>query len=156
MNNILMIIGRKNGSEIVYTVDHKVKVQKSKCKSTHLVFELGNIYHRPALATMKLIKGKYGYHQKIPIIVEMNRFLFFPTISYKDEECCWINYYCVCGLEKVKDGTIISFYDHTLIGNIHINYQHKLFVDKRVLVKQMKRCHEIHKSYQKETNWIDK
>ena len=112
MKQILLIIGKKNGSDIVFSEDHKIIVQSSPNSSLQVIFELGNKYYRPAIATMKLTRGKCGIHQKVPYLIEMDRYLFFPTLGLKNKECCWVNYYCIKDLRAINDGTEFTFHDY--------------------------------------------
>lgn len=148
MNNIFVIIGREDGCEIVYTVNSQVRVKRFSCKASKMIYRLAHSYYRPLLPTMRLIGKTYGYHQKIPVLIEFNQLLLFPTISMKDPCCCWINYYCVADFKGNKGETSIFFYDHCIVKKEHaVRLRYVLQADKRVIRAQMKRCHEIHTRY---------
>lgn len=148
MNNIFMIIGREDGCEIIYTLNSQISVKRSRCKASKMIYGLAHSYYRPLLPTMKLIGKKHGYHQKIPVLIEYNRLLLFPTISMKDPCCCWINYYCVEDFKGNEGKTSILFYDHCIVQNEHaVKLYYVLQADKRVIRAQMKRCYEIHRRY---------
>lgn len=140
-----MIIGSEDGCEIIYSHDHQVKIKKSSSKASKMIYGLAHSYYRPVLSTMKLIEEKHGYHQKIPVLIEFDRLLLFPTVSMKDPSCCWVNYYCVADVKGTKKKTQLSFYDHNILDERRkVCFSYALNVDKRVITRQMKRCQEIH------------
>lgn len=147
MKQILLIIGKKNGSDIIYTENYKIIVQSSSCSSLQVVFELGNQFYRPAVATMKLIRGKCGIYQKVPYLIEMNRLLLFPTMGLKNKECCWINYYCIKDLRTINGGTEFTFYDYSIMKCVDLNFKYYLPIDRRTIVGQMKRSKLVHEDY---------
>lgn len=60
----------------------------------------------------KLIGSKY----KTPIIIsEINNLIFFPTMSYRDSKCAWINSNNIKDYQKNNEETIIRFMDNTIL-----------------------------------------
>lgn len=149
MLNLIMIIGKNNGSEIIYSKNHEIIVQSSSLSSLQVVLEIGKQFYRPAFATMELIGKLNGYHQKVPFMIESNRLLLFPTTGLKDKKCCWINYYSVKKSKRLNYGTEISFHDYSIIKCVDINFKYYLPIDSRTIFNQMYRCKVVHEQYLK-------
>ncbi|WP_294561104.1 competence protein ComK [uncultured Traorella sp.] len=151
MTHIFMIMGNENGCEIIYTQNHEVKIMKSKCRVNKMVYQMAHAYYRPVLPTLKLIKKIHGYSQKVPVLIEYDRLLLFPTISMKDPSCCWINYYCVADIKGNKEKTTIFFGEYSIVQKKYTQcWSCVLPIDKRVIRKQLQRCHEIHSQFRKD------
>ena len=148
MTHIFMITGNKNGCEIVYSQNQEIKTSVSQCKASKMIYQMARAHYRPVMPTVNLIKKMYGYSQKVPVLIEYNRILFFPTISMRDPSCCWINYYCVTDIKGNKEKTEITFCEYSIVQRKHAQqWSCVLPIDKRVIKKQMKRCHEIHSCF---------
>lgn len=81
------------------TVDNKVKVVE-KYIDFYIEGSLNNIindsciyYGSTFLGRMHSAKSLLGISTKLPIIIsEKKELIFFPTNSYKNTNCVWINY----------------------------------------------------------------
>lgn len=153
MNNILFIQGYQNGCMIMYTKNHQLYSMFSTNHPTKVIERIMMIYYRSIIGNEKMTKKQFVFHQKVPVFIDLNQFLFFPILSKKDKECCWINYYCVSDVKKKKEHTRVSFCDYSIIADkSSFLYEYECPVDVRVIRKQMKRCNQIHRCYVKNTN----
>lgn len=153
MNNILLIAGCKKGCRILYTKEHQLCYLGSTQHPTKVIEKIMMCYHRSIIGNEKQTKKLFMFRQKVPVFIDLNRFLFFPTLSKKDKECCWINYYCVSNIKKKKERTLVSFCDYSVIEDKpSFLYEYECPIDIRVIRKQMKRCYQIHRCYVKSTH----
>lgn len=148
MNNILYVAGKPYGCDIAIVEKQQFKIVRSSYKATEFIFKLSKIHFRPAKEMIQMIGDTYKFSQKVPILIENNQFLFFPTISMKDKECCWINYYCIFCLRRMQNGTKVFFKEYSVgMPKPFKTYVVPFELDKRIFVNQMKRCMMIHEEY---------
>lgn len=148
MDNILMIEGCDAGSIIHYIEDHHVMKKQVHDESVVIMEKLLHAFYHTFESNQYLVYRQHGYYQKVPLLIDFNKYLFFPTHGRKEKLCCWINYYCIEKIKKTADGTQIQFTNHYLMNNGKMS-EMILDVDIRVLRKQMQRCKMIHESYAK-------
>lgn len=147
--NLLMVVGNEKTCYLFYSNNQIEMVQRFNFRGKRLIDELGKQYCRPVDDTIKLIRKKFGYHQKTPLFLDSNRILLFPTTGIKDNTCIWINYYAVSGYYRDKNKTVISFHDQSLFKGNPLKISYLLDIDIRVIRQQMRRCENIHKEFSK-------
>lgn len=94
-------------------------------------------------------KNILGSTHKLPIIVEtINKIIFFPTTSARNEKCMWISLNLIENYEKLKDNkTIIKFYCGKSI-KIDIPYQ--------IINNQILRATRLESVYEKRIQKLEK
>ncbi|XMB86953.1 competence protein ComK [Mycoplasmatota bacterium WC44] len=73
------------------------------------------------------VKIKYGFKSLVPIYVSEDC-LLFPTVSPRNYECIWINYF------KIK---------HIKKNQIIMKDNNKIDIRDKLISKQLKKCEEI-------------
>ena len=73
-----------------------------------------------------------GY--KLPLLIQKDVYFFFPVYGKRNEEKCWLNYYEIEAVKKQSLMTLVVFKN----GQTCL-----LCVDKRSILRQMKRCERI-------------
>lgn len=148
MNNILLVVGNEKGCEIFFTLDHDLYKVFAPVHSTKVIEMILGYYYRSLEGNIKQIQNSFNFNQKVPVFIDVNRMLFFPTITKNNRECCWINYYCISSVRKSKRNTIIKFYDHSFLNpHSEVLFEYEFPFEVRSIRNQMKRCEMIHKNF---------
>lgn len=164
MITIYYLKGTKQGCRIFYSDDLSpklVEVIDLNISSTKALQEYAAFYHHTIEDSQKMIRKRYKFNQKVPVFIEKDRSLFFPTTSKTQRECCWVNYYAVARISKQQDHSKILFHElnkkfhFTVHSKIPLALQRDEFevvfdLDVRILKKQMKRCTQIAQDLVKE------
>ncbi len=114
MEKIVLIVGHFWGCEIYYWADNEMRKVMTERKAFAVIEKMLFFYNKTFEGNVKQISKKFGFTQKVPIFMEENRYLFFPTLSAKDPQCCWVNYYCVEKMKRHGKETILDFMDRRL------------------------------------------
>lgn len=92
------------------------------------------IYHGSSLkGRSEAINRNLNIKQKSPILIsEVLEYMYFPILSYMNENCIWINYNAILKVSKI-DG------NHSKILFLS-GYTYELTYNVRMIRNQMKRC----------------
>lgn len=88
-SNTLAIIPIKNNTSKVIEVNNEFYINNKPINIIdHSCKFFGSSYEGRHIGTMNMIGKSY----KTPILIEeTNNIIFFPTLSSKSDECCWIS-----------------------------------------------------------------
>lgn len=164
MITIYYLKGTKQGCTVFYSDDYHqelVEVLHKEMSSTKFLRLYAAFYHHSIEDGQKMIRKRYQFNQKIPVLIEKDRSLFFPTASKNQWDCCWINYYAVSQVHKRGNGCVIQFhelgkkYRFTVHDVLDIairehEFEEELALDARIIRKQLQRCRQIDEDLREE------
>lgn len=139
---IVAILRNEGKNEILLFLNEDCKLQRFYYeKSINCLFkELSNYYHRSILEDRKIISKEYGYDQKVPMIINANDLLLFPTKSIENTNCVLLNYYCINEYKKKDKNTLIEFCIPYNNSKIILNEKLLVNCDIRTIKHQISRC----------------
>ncbi len=157
MITIYYVKGTKQGCSVFYSNDLSsalVEMIDLQISSTQALKMYAAHYHHSIEDSQRLLRRRYKFYQKVPVFIEKDRSLFFPTASALQWDCCWINYYAVRQIRKARHQSVVYFQEigkkyqfsvRELINNAakESKFEAIFDLDVRILRKQMDRCHKI-------------
>lgn len=141
MKRICCIMAHDSKSDVYYWDEHQGLICKTSPYSSHYVMNvLMKAHFRSMDDTRKMIR-QLDLYQKIPLYVGENM-MFFPTAGFRNKDCHWIRYDCLKSIESTLTGckVYLEWRNHQAILLLDCN--------RRMIVKQMRRCRMIYKSIQ--------
>ena len=142
---LVAILRNEEKWEILLFLNENLEFQRfSYDKSINcLLKEISNYYHRSILDDRKIISKQYGYDQKVPMMINANDLLLFPTRSLENKHCVLLNYYCIHEYKKKDKNTLIEFCIPYNNSKIILNERLLVKCDIRTIKNQILRCIKI-------------
>ena len=142
--NILFIMQNENGCMITYFDQYLKVFQKQVDISLKEYLEVLSQKNCVSLdSVQKGISKKYGYVQKVPILIKLDEILFFLTASLENNDCMAINYYCIHKFINKGYATLLRFCTWNGIYSIPIDYEVCIPFERRIIKNQINRCKQI-------------